>query len=98
MIKKVILVAFMAIVLMVAPESQGATKNLLSAPQLKDNSTCKPIGKGAAMSAVARRVNGKVISASLNMRARPPVYRVKVLTNSGRVRYIYVNACTGRVS
>lgn len=58
---------------------------------------CVPIGKSAAMSAAAQQTNGRVLSASLNMNRRPPVYRVKVLSKSGRVSHVLVNACNGRV-
>ncbi|RDX35669.1 hypothetical protein DZA50_06510 [Kangiella sp. HD9-110m-PIT-SAG07] len=87
----------MMVAVLFVPNAYGASQKLQPTPELRENKSCNPIGKGAAMSAAARRINGKVLSASLNMRARPPVYRVKVLTDSGRVRYIYVNACTGRL-
>lgn len=58
---------------------------------------CVPISKSAAMSAVAQQTDGRVLSASLNMNRRPPVYRVKVLSSSGRVSHVLVNACNGRV-
>ena len=58
---------------------------------------CVPIGKSAAMSAVAQQVEGRVLSATLNMNRRPPIYRVKVLSRSGRVSHVIVNACNGRV-
>lgn len=97
MIKKITLLALLMATVLFAPNSYGATKQkLLPTPELREKTACTPIGKGAAMSIAARRADGKVLSASLNMRARPPVYRVKILTKSGRVRHIYVNACTGR--
>ncbi|MBV34280.1 MAG: hypothetical protein CMP47_02290 [Rickettsiales bacterium] len=97
MIKKITLLALLVATVLFAPNSHGATKQkLLPTPELREKTACTPIGKGAAMSIAARRADGKVLSASLNMRARPPVYRVKILTKSGRVRHIYVNACTGR--
>ncbi|MCW8855866.1 MAG: hypothetical protein OQJ95_00775 [Kangiella sp.] len=63
----------------------------------RQDQSCVPIGKSAAMSAVARHTNERVLSASLNMNRKPPVYRVKVLSSSGRVRHLLVNACNGRV-
>lgn len=97
MVKKITLLALMMATVLFAASSYGATKQqLLATPELREKTVCTPIGKGAAMSIAARRADGKVLSASLNMRARPPVYRVKILTKSGRVRHIFVNACTGR--
>ncbi|GAA4354595.1 PepSY domain-containing protein [Kangiella marina] len=98
MIKKLTLLAILVTVFSYGPSAFGATEKRLPTPQLQEKKSCTPIGKGAAMSAAARRIDSKVLSASLNMRARPPVYRVKVLTDSGRVRYIYVDACTGRLA
>lgn len=98
MIKKLTLIALMAVAVLFAPNVYSASQKLLPTPELREKKTCTPIGKGAAMSAAARRIDGKVLSASLNMRARPPVYRVKVLTDSGRVRHVYVNACNGRLA
>ena len=63
----------------------------------REEQACVPIGKSAAMSAVARKTDGRVLSASLNMNRKPPVYRVKVLSPNGRVSHVLVNACNGRV-
>ena len=98
MIKKLTLFVLMTVAIAIAPEAYAASQKLLPTPELREKQTCNPIGKGAAMSAAARRIDGKVLSASLNMRARPPVYRVKILTESGRVRHVYVNACNGRLA
>lgn len=80
-----------------SPTSALAPQKLLSTPEDTRQRACQPIGKGAAMSIVGRRVDGKVLSVRLNMRSRPPMYKVRVLTESGRVRHIYVNACNGRL-
>ncbi|WP_251359808.1 PepSY domain-containing protein [Kangiella sp. TOML190] len=61
-----------------------------------DRQQCRLISKSSAMRAVAARIDGKVISAFLT-RSRPPVYRVKTLSKSGRVRSVSVNACNGQV-
>lgn len=98
MIKKLTVLVLLTVALGVAPQAFAASQKLLPTPELREKKTCNPIGKGAAMSAAARRIDGKVLSASLNMRARPPVYRVKILTESGRVRHVYVNACNGRLA
>lgn len=106
MIKTYILILVSILSLTFAVNGQAASqKTLFPSERLsserfsaeKQRQTCVPIGKGAAMSAVAQRTNGKVLGASLNTRSRPPTYRVKVLTKSGRVRHIYVHACNGRV-
>ncbi|NVJ66572.1 MAG: hypothetical protein HWE16_08780 [Gammaproteobacteria bacterium] len=57
---------------------------------------CRIISKSSAMRAVAGRTDGKVISAYLT-RGRPPMYRVKTLSKSGRVKSVSVNACNGQV-
>lgn len=97
MIKKLVLVICGVVALTFAQSAFSASQNRLSPPVKEKQKMCAPVGKGAAMSAVARSTKGKVLSASLNTRSRPPVYRVRVLTDSGRVRHIYVNACTGRL-
>lgn len=95
MIKKLTFILF-CLVAFVASSNAASQKQLpvLQKPQAEQ---CRPVGKGAAMSAVARQTKGKVLSASLNTRSKPPVYRVKVLTDSGRVRHYSVNACNGRL-
>ena len=98
MIKKLTLLVLMFVAVLFVPNAHGASQKMIPTPELRENKTCTPIGKSAAMSAAARRTDGKVLSASLNMRARPPVYRVKILTDSGRVRHVYVNACNGRLA
>lgn len=101
MIKKYILIFVSILSLSFAVNGQAASQKILFAAERSSSEqqreTCVPIGKGAAMSAAAQRTNGKVLGASLNTRSRPPTYRVKVLTESGRVRHIYVHACNGRV-
>lgn len=65
-------------------------------PKRDRTAECRVISKSSAMRAVAGRINGKVISAYLT-RGNPPMYRVKTLSKSGRVKTISVNACNGRV-
>jgi len=106
MIKKYIFIFVSILSLSFAVNGQAASQKVLFTSERfssertsseKQRETCVPIGKGAAMNAAAQRTNGKVLGASLNTRSRPPTYRVKVLTESGRVRHIYVHACNGRV-
>jgi uncharacterized membrane protein YkoI len=98
MIKKLVLAAFGVISLVFAQSTFSAEQKRFSPPTKERQQMCTPVGKGAAMNAVARQTKGKVLSASLNTRSRPPVYRVRVVTDSGRVRHVYVNACTGRLA
>ena len=65
--------------------------------EFKESAQCRTVGKGTAMSVVARGTQNKVLSASLNKRSSPPVYKVKTISKSGRVRTYRVDACTGRL-
>ncbi len=65
-------------------------------PRRDRDAQCKMISKSSAMRAVASRTGSKVVSAYLS-RGNPPMYRVKTLSKSGRVRSISVNACNGQV-
>jgi uncharacterized membrane protein YkoI len=55
------------------------------------------ITKAQAISAVKSKLNGKVLSVNLIKSQGPPVYRVKVLLDKGRVRTVFVDASNGRV-
>ncbi|NVK22960.1 MAG: hypothetical protein HWD86_10620 [Kangiellaceae bacterium] len=85
------------VVFFVSVSSAEAAAQRFSPPAMDKQISCNPIGKGAAMSAAASRVKGRVLSAYLNTNTRPPIYRVKVISESGRVRYVTVNACNGMV-
>lgn len=63
--------------------------------QRSEQPQCHIISKGSAMRAAAM-YGGKAMSASLS-RGNPPMYRVKVLMDNGRVRMVAVNACNGQV-
>ncbi len=65
-------------------------------PERDRGAECRVISKSSAMRSVASRIDGKVISAYLT-RGKPPMYRVKTLSKSGRVRSVSVNACNGQV-
>lgn len=93
---KYILFIFLATSALLLGTAEAAGVRLDTKIERKEQS-CVPIGKSAAMSAAAQHTNGRVLSASLNMNRRPPVYRVKVLSSSGRVSYVVVDACNGRV-
>ncbi|NVJ62539.1 MAG: PepSY domain-containing protein [Gammaproteobacteria bacterium] len=59
--------------------------------------SCEPVSKASAISAAQSAIKGKALSASLSRKSNPPVYRVKVLLDNGRVKTILVNACNGKV-
>lgn len=63
--------------------------------QRAEQPQCNIISKGSAMRAAAA-YGGKAMSASLS-RGNPPMYRVKLLMENGRVRMVAVNACNGQV-
>lgn len=94
---KYILFVFLAMSALLLGTAEAAGVRLDTKIERKEQA-CVPIGKSAAMSAAAQHTDGRVLSASLNMNRRPPVYRVKVLSSSGRVSYVLVNACNGRVT
>ncbi len=60
-------------------------------------SGCKVISKAQAISAAQKNIKGKALSASLIESKGPPVYRVKVVLENGRVKTILVDGCSGRV-
>ncbi len=51
--------------------------------------------KKQAMSAASRQVAGRVLSATLIKTAPRPHYKVRVLTNNGRVKTVRVHAAHG---
>jgi uncharacterized membrane protein YkoI len=50
-----------------------------------------------AAEAVRALSGGRILDVRLQSRSRPPVYRVKVLLDGGRVRVYRVDATTGEV-
>lgn len=93
---KYILIVLLAMASVVFNSAEAIGVRLDTKVERKEQ-TCVPIGKSAAMSAAAQQTDGRVLSATLNMNRRPPIYRVKVLSSSGRVSHVFVNACNGRV-
>ncbi len=79
-----------------APNLQAAQEREPRRGDNKPRLECRLISKSSAMRAVANRSRDKVLSAFLT-NGNPPMYRVKVISKSGRVRNISVNACNGRV-
>ncbi len=61
-------------------------------PKRDRGAECRVISKSSAMRIAASRTGSKVVSASL-MRGSRPSYRVKVINNVGRIKYVTVNAC-----
>jgi len=49
-----------------------------------------------AVSKVRRQYKGKVIGARTSWRGDEPVHKVKILTEDGRVRTVYVSGSSGR--
>jgi uncharacterized membrane protein YkoI len=50
-----------------------------------------------AVALVRERSGGRILGVRRDNDARPPVYRVKVLLEGGRVRVYRVDASTGRI-
>ncbi|MBD3652693.1 PepSY domain-containing protein [Kangiella sp.] len=94
---KYILIVILAMSALMFQSAEAAGIRIDTKVEREEQAACVPIGKSAAMSAVARKTDGRVLSASLNMNRKPPVYRVKVLSPNGRVSHVLVNACNGRV-
>ncbi len=55
------------------------------------------ISESAAAASAQRAVKGRVLAVQLSDAGGQPVYRVKILTEDGRVRMVVVNAQTGAV-
>lgn len=55
------------------------------------------VGADEAAALVRRASGGRILDVRLDETARPPVYRVKVLLEGGRVRVYRVDARTGRI-
>lgn len=75
--------------------AEGSFYSAQQRNQRAEQPQCHIISKGSAMRAAAA-YGGKAMSASLS-RGNPPMYRVKVLMENGRVRMVAVNACNGQV-
>lgn len=63
----------------------------------ESKSGCKLISKAKAISAAQKNIKGKALSATLIESKGPPVYRVKVVLENGRVKTILVDGCNGKV-
>ncbi|NQD38193.1 hypothetical protein HPT27_14280 [Permianibacter sp. IMCC34836] len=55
------------------------------------------VSESAAVANALRAVKGRVLSVQLIESRGPPVYRVKILTEDGRVRTVHVDGQTGEV-
>lgn len=55
------------------------------------------VSESAAVAAAQRAVKGRVLSVQLIESRGPPVYRVKILTEDGRVRTVHVDGQSGEV-
>lgn len=56
-----------------------------------------PVGADEAAALVRAASGGRILDVRLDDAARPPVYRVKVLLDGGRVRVYLVDPGTGRI-
>lgn len=65
--------------------------------QVADSSHQNLISKSDAISKVKSEVNGKILSADLIESKGPPVYKIKVLLDKGRVRSVYVDGLSGKI-
>ena len=80
-----------------------ASTLLLPAPATASAVTVSLLAQGAAVSesaavaAAQRAVKGRVLSVQLIESRGPPVYRVKILTEDGRVRTVHVDGQSGEV-
>ncbi len=63
----------------------------------ESKSGCKVISKAKAISAAQKSIKGKALSATLIESKGPPVYRVKVVLESGRVKTILIDGCNGKI-
>lgn len=55
------------------------------------------ISESAAAASAQRAVKGRVLSVQLADAGGQPIYRVKILTDEGRVRTVVINAQSGAV-
>lgn len=54
------------------------------------------IGSGEAVAIAQRQYGGKVLSVDLIKKGKSPVYRIKLLTDEGRVKTVHINAVARR--
>ncbi|MEE4245574.1 MAG: hypothetical protein V2I33_09190 [Kangiellaceae bacterium] len=57
---------------------------------------CQPIAKASVIKQLKQKNVAKTLSIKLQSDSGTPVYTVKQLLKSGRVRVITINACTGK--
>lgn len=55
------------------------------------------VSESTAVANALRVVKGRVLSVQLIESRGPPVYRIKILTENGRVRTVHVDGQTGEV-
>jgi len=94
---KSLLVLIMIVLISFSTISHAEASSSISSPYDKDSVSKPIISKAQAISAVKQKLHGKVLSVSLIKSQGPPVYRVKVLLDKGRVRTVFVDAANGRV-
>lgn len=67
------------------------------APAVNADQAATVVSADQAAAAVRAVSGGRILDVRLQRRSRPPVYRVKVLLDGGRVRVYRVDATTGEV-
>ncbi len=58
----------------------------------KESASCKLISKQQAMERAKSQSGSKALSATL-VQGKKPVYKVKVISDKGRIKTIIINAC-----
>lgn len=99
MIRSLAAFALMAGVFMAAmgPTQAAPRHGFVPERTAEDSVREQLMGPDRAVGIVRRANRGRVLSADLVRRGGAPVYRVKVLSEEGVVRYEHVDARTGRL-
>ncbi len=92
-----IIALILTIALGATQSNHAVAQSIKSSPYENESVRKQTISKGEAIAVVKRQLEGKILSVSLIDSQGPPVYRVKVLLDKGRVRTVFVDASNGRV-
>jgi uncharacterized membrane protein YkoI len=79
----------------VVPASDASARTVANPLLLAQATPSVSADEAAAL--VRARSGGRILDLRLENRARPPVYRVKVLLDGGRVRVYRVDASSGKI-
>ncbi len=61
---------------------------------VNQNKPCMTITKSKAIAIATQRKKGKVLSAKLYLKSKPPIYKVKVVNHKGHVKVLRIPACS----